>query len=543
MNFLTKIKNFFSWNSGEKRKIKSWVKWFIIFLLILFFVYCSLDLNLFYVYPNNFTDLQKTLYKFFLFNVVDEKNFGNSNLWEINWIYFSKTIQYVVLGNFLGFVFAVFTSFYSTRKFHKSKFITIFVRVVILAFRILPVFVFISLISNSFNGILGATLIIFWFTWIWLSSYLTNLFENTSDIEYWQMIYSGKSKLNSFYKNIILRNRPKILLMYFLSLESNIRWTTILGAVGISGIGFLFELYQSRNEFLSVTILYMFILILSLEMIMLLFNKFLFNNFKLNINSNIINNINYRKLQIVLVILFIVTLILSINIIREFEFKSINFNNFFRTLYRFFNPDFSDFNKLELNGWFWTLKIIKQSYVCLVISIFFSLIYSVFMSEKINSWFVSYIFKTILSFFRMLPSIFIFYLLNIFLDSIGAMTWTLAFASFRGLTKYISESINSIDIKYFEYYKIMKKNKFYIYRKLILPYIKKDLVSYIQLEFENICRDSLFYGAFTGWGLGNLYIIYDKKDSIEKISAILIPITLLFVLFELISIYFRRTRR
>lgn len=543
MNFLTNIQNLLYWKNGNNKKIKSFWKYLIYLILIAFFIFCLIDLNFFTIYPDNLIDLKNTIYKFFLFNSFDEKNFVNNSLWMINWIYFSRTIQYVVLGNFFGFIFSIFTAFYSTKKFHKNKYVILLVKFIIIFLRVLPVFVFISLISNSFSGVLGASLIIFWFTWICLSSYLTNLFENTSDVEYWQMIYSGKSKLKSFYENIILRNRPKIILMYFLSLESNIRWTTVLGAVGISGIGFLFELYQSKNEYLAITILYLFILIFSLEIIMLIFNKWLFNTHRLKTNSILLNNINNRKLHIVLLILFLVTVLISVGIIKDFQTQKINFHNFFRTLIRFLSPNFSDYNKSELNGLLWTWRIIKQSYVCLIISLFCSLTYSIFLSEKMNHWIISYIFRTVLSFLRMLPSIFVFYLLNIFLDSVGAMSWTLAFTSFRGLTKYISESINSIDIKYFEYYKIMKKNKIFTYKKLVLPFIKKDLISYIQLEFENTCRDSLFYGSFTGWGLGNLYIIYSKKDDIEKISAILIPITIMFVLFELISMYLRRNRR
>lgn len=138
-----------------------------------------------------------------------------------------------------------------------------------------------------------------------------------------------------------------------ISIESNLRWNSILGSIGIAGIGFLFKYYETKFEFLSISILYIVIFIMLFELILFLLNKYLFVGIlinKVNINTNKSLKYNYKK--IIYLFLFLILLILLFwNLIDIYDYQT-NWKLLWLWLKGFLNPDFSDILNKQVFIWF-----------------------------------------------------------------------------------------------------------------------------------------------------------------------------------------------
>ncbi|WP_406614261.1 ABC transporter permease subunit [Mycoplasma corogypsi] len=326
----------------------------------------------------------------------------------------------------------------------------------------------------------------------------------------------------------------------FLAIESNIRWNTILGSIGIVGIGFFFNSYYNKYQFLGITIFYIMVLILSLELLMFSFNKWVFKNnsfyFK-NLNIDLKVSYNYKKWLLILTFIFFVIFTFStiislvINISKNGFINTTYYQN---SLSKMFNFDFSD-----IYQWKIYLTLTQQTYVALFLGLLLSLIYAYFMPEKLNKVVVSIGFKIFLSFIKSMPVIIFFFIFNPLVNTHTALIFILTISSFRSLIKQINEAINSLDQTQLNFFRNIGKSKRQIYLYYVLPIIRKYLYSFTLFEVEKTYRNSITYSVFIGAGIYPIIENYQRLDQYQKILPLVLPVIIFFVFLEILYLFFK----
>ncbi|WP_416755647.1 ABC transporter permease subunit [Mycoplasma sp. VS42A] len=511
----------------RKRRV---FKSILILFLIAFFLYSLYNLNFFYsVNTPSWHDAWDNFKSIFSFASHNKEL--SSNIWLINWNYFLITLKSVTIGTFFGFLLALITGYCSATNIHKHKYLPFLVKIVLMLLRAFPVIVFILLFKNAFSAELASFIIYFWFTWLWMNRYIADLIESCSTKQYFRDLALGANKLQSFYKNIYQQVKIKFFLNFFLSYESNIRWLTILGLVGINGLGVVFADPKHYQDSFGITLLFIAIFILIIEAILYLLNKVLLvQKPQLHASKQTIKSWSYNWKKYVLslmLICYFVIMIWGLISLADSKVYTITLKQYFSSVFAF---DFSSFNWGLMGQYF---IILQQAYISITLAYFLAIMYAYILAERINKNYSVIASKILLTFIKVIPTYFWFLVFNPLMDSVTAITIALVVSAFRKMVKQIAESINTLPSNVIALYKVKGWSKFKIYRYYVLPYVNKQLLSVFIFQGEDAVRNSISYGTFANLGIYNLVLQYQDKSEYNKIFPVILPAYIFFIILEI----------
>lgn len=537
---------FFEWVDKNNKKLK--LKWKILILLLSLLLFIFSFYSLFQ--PINYSSTRiftKNLKELFTFSNYSKK-YPSWTLWQLSWYYMFLTIRYCALGTTLGFIFAFFTSFVSS-NFQKYKFIRYIINIIIIFFKAFPISLFVYFFSIGFDKELAATLILFWFSWLWMHKYFLDFLNNLDKTNYKIMHMKTNENFASFRKTLFPYIVNKYFMFFVYSLESNIRWTTIINAAGVIGIGLL--LNDARDfslgwSVVGIPLLVILVTIIFFEFLTLFLNKVILNikNINYQNTSFLWIKLNFRRIFKWFFVLFFVGLnIYSIIKISSFTLYPNYIKNFWNHFFSFQNEVFSH-NK-ENNPFYWILILIYQCIVSITIIAIISLVFSILGNEKLNNvtqWIPLRFLNTL---FRIIPTIIFIYLFSIFWIGTNIFLLVAVITALRkstSLVKQLNESINSINWEIYKTLEIQGKSKFQRIIKFVFPSIKKDYLSFLLFYFENQVQTLILLGSVGGSLLGSkISIVGQAGERTENILELMTYswISWVFIaIIQLLQFYF-----
>ncbi len=200
-----------------------------------------------------------------------------------NWAYLQRvqqpmidTIQMSFLGSILGSVLALPVAFIASSNINKNKYSLSAIRLLLSAFRTLPVLVYASLLALVFGfGTLAGTMAITIFTFALMTKLLYEIIETIDMGAYSAVESTGSTKAKAFIAAVIPQITPGFLSLSLYSFEINIRFAAILGWVGAGGIGLLMDDRMSWRAYndLFVILVVLFVLVVLIEQLSRYFRK------------------------------------------------------------------------------------------------------------------------------------------------------------------------------------------------------------------------------------------------------------------------------
>lgn len=530
-------------NNATPKRVKSIFKYILYLLIVSFIIYCFSSLS--WNHTQNWNKwVNQALKLLFVFDPSDKANYPSYSLWYISFRKMAETFEYTALGSLVGFVIAYFTAYGASYNLHKKKYFVYFSKITIFALRCLPVLFWMFIFKEAFDKLLCASLLLTWFTWLWLHKYLMDVFEASDTQNYQNDLLLGRNKFKAFYKNISNKNKNKIVMLFLYSFESNLRWTTLLSGVGLTGIGELIDRYSKDPDsfkYLGIPLFVLLINIIIIELFNILINYLMFKtpSIKANDKHKKIKLIFYRpNFWIWLMLAFII--VLSIIALVQIDW-SVYHKEAVKSLWLdFTNPDYSKAfsSSYDLFSLFWVL--IKITTCVLFLSFLAAILIAFLANERLNKKYQVYFLKILLVFFRTFPVLVIFRLYAIVYDTnsnAAIMVLSLFYPTMASLSKFFIESINAIDDKDINNLRLKNWPNFKIFWNFILPKIKKDLFSYSTFRFELIFRNTITYGSFCAIGVGtSLYVyLYDTLRLDYRVAAgYMLPIIIVILIIQLL---------
>ncbi|WP_129622182.1 hypothetical protein [Mycoplasmopsis glycophila] len=344
----------------------------------------------------------------------------------------------------------------------------------------------------------------------------------------------------SFYKNVFLYNKNKYLMNFFLSFESNVRWSSIFGFIGIKGIGEFFKMYEKQPQHLGITIFVLVLVLFIIEIFLFILKNYLFVPVALKTSdkSTIYKwKYIYKSAIKLFLLIFLVGLIIYsvVDLILKVGSSKIVdkhlLYNFWNTYWKF---DFSDIVKdpsIYLIYW----SLFKQTFVAISFGFFGAIFYAYFASDKLHKPATSLFLKFLLSVFKAIPTLILFFIINPLFSTKQAYILILSFGAFKAIVKQLIESVGLIKSKELEMHLNLGWTKPRFYLNYILPKIWRRLIGYMLFEFEGTYRNAINYSLFVGIGVyGRINNKYIKEDAENKIIPYLLPCIIFFFLIEFI---------
>ncbi|MDE7088419.1 MAG: hypothetical protein K2O19_02695 [Malacoplasma sp.] len=564
-NNLVKQNPFYSFvTNGDKYKKKkfSYLSKFLIALFLITIVVISFWLVGFNLSPNGVTVFSNRVNKVFLFSNT-LKDYPNYSLVSLSLEYLWISIKGTIVGTTIGFIVAFITATFSNYYLIRNLFLANSMKVFIVLLRAFPTVVFIYFFTNLFSKDLSLVLVLFWFSWIWLHKYMIEIYNNLNYYPFFNLVIQGNSKILAYLKTIIPQINNKFISLFLYSFDANMRWSSLLGTLGLAGIGELIEKASNQFEAMGIPVLTIMIFMILLECFVFVLNRYLLvhqssgfseqtmefikskNKTKLLsfafIKKNRKELANYYMLKTYLkaclFIFFFAILIYSL-ITLKWSSSSVYQNNFFQQL---FEPDWSIVYQKNINIWIDVFKMVGQSIVIITITLVLSLIllfiscFKLFKYYSILGIFLSTIIRSI-------PMIALFFLINpLFANPSSTICIVLAIASATVINKNITESINKIDAKLITAFTMQGFNNFTIFIKYIIPSVKKDFLTFFSFEWEGTFRDLITYGKYGVSVIGsNVYIYFNgSKKQIDKMAAF-VWISFFITLFAIFLTYLFR---
>ncbi len=530
----------FEYSSKSKnasKRLKPFFKIFfiLIFLLIIFYSFFKISFSLNIV---EYEEFIKNLEKIFYFKNLDP-SFPSNTVLENSLNYLWITIRVTLTGTTIGFILAILTSFLSSKNI-TNNFLSIIFQIFMLFLRSFPAIVFINATKNAFSLEYAAIIIFAWFSWIWCNKYLLEIIKNIDVEGYKWFIKKGHGKIYSFKKQILDRAKNKFIMIFLYSFESNFRWTTMLATVGVIGIGFFINNnIPHKFEFVGIPLTIIFITIFLLEIFNIFVNKIL-----LNVKSKNKQTFNWKKFfKISLIFLVIFITIYSLWILNS---QKMNFLIFKERIQSLFNPKISLWLEKysRLNPWLGVLELFYQCIIAIFIAMIYSITMSIFLSEKLQKWFIFLPAKIINTFLKIIPIIIFFYILNpLFLNSIGLATILFGFHSGSVIAKQLSESINSLEKEKIDFYKLKGYSKIFIIKKYAWPIIKKDFKSFSYIRLEVIFRNMIILGSLGFSIIGNNLDSFEHRQQLQHFAAYIWVIVITIFIYNTLPFIINWIRR
>ncbi|WP_051622766.1 PhnE/PtxC family ABC transporter permease [Mycoplasmopsis primatum] len=498
-----------------RKKLRPFFVHLICFIAIIVFFWFLSNINL---------SLNKYGWKVFKTNITNFFNFSSTstvygglkeNLWTLSIKFMLATVKYAIAGTFIGFLFAVLTAFLCNKNF-VNKYWSFIPRNLMLILRAVPELVFINMFIHVYYKYATLVFIFIWFTWLWLHKYFIEILNSIDNTPYLMSIYRGNSKTKAFFTEIYPRIVNRFVNLGFYSLESNIKWNTILGALGVMGIGSLIK-HASDEDWsqLGIPLFIMILFIVSLEILSYFLKKYFFDDRtrKIEKNTNEKSLVIYKKISIladikywIKIFIFIVLAIFSVSVIlvENTSFKDFEFLKMF--VKKMFSPDYSDFNLLSLKADKNPILLVLQSMIFAILSVILSfitlLIVLFYSNSKINRAHTYVSIRSLTSFFRVIPSPVVFLIFSpLFNHDYSLLILVLGFHESSSLIKQISEATDNIDNDFINNLKMQGYSNLKIYIRFIIPIIKYDLASWFFFYLEMSFRNSITYSVYSQQGL------------------------------------------
>ncbi|RXY96060.1 ABC transporter permease subunit [Malacoplasma penetrans] len=511
-NNLVKSNFFFSYidneNKYKKKKISLQTK-ILISIAILVLVVVSFIAVGFNVSPRGLLVFSNRISEIFSFSnsISDYPNYSLVQL-SLNFLWI--TIKGVLIGTTFGFILAFITSTFSNSHLFKNTILERTIRVITAFLRAFPTIIFVYLFSTIFSKNLSLVLVLFWFSWLWLHKYMSEFYQNLNYYPYYNLLIQRYSKTKSFLKTIIPQINNKFISLFLYSFDSNMRWSSILGTLGLAGIGELIE-KASHGQYSSmgIPVLTIMLFMLFLETIIFLFNRFLFVHKSVVFNKTMKDFTSYKNIKTYIklfLLISLVSLILVSLITLNWTHTSNDGINFIKS---WFNPNWNILSDTtNFNITLDILNLFAQVIVIMSIVFILSLLLILISCFKLFGYY-SLIGIFISTIIRSLPMIAIFFIFNpIFIDPTSTICLILAVSTSTVICKNITESINKLKSDIISSYLIQGYSKIYVFFRYILPSIKNDYVTLFLFEQESQFRELITYGAFGASAIGFNISVY-----------------------------------
>ncbi|VEU77888.1 ABC transporter permease subunit [Mycoplasmopsis columbinasalis] len=451
-----------------------------------------------------------------LFEFSSESTFYSKhyvvNLWSESLTALFQTLKYVIVGTFLGFLLAIISATGTNQTYHSRLYSSI-IRNFILVLRAMPELIFITFFTNIFEAYFSLMLIFMWFSWLWLHKYYIEIINNLDIRPYLVAKSQGASTWKAFTKEVWPRIQSRYFALFLYSIESNLRWATVLSTLGVSGIGkFIYYAGNSSANFgeLGVPLLLLTIAIIVLEVINILCKKYLFETKTKKIKTALLELTNREELYtrlakgpnfkkiissilVLSIALFtIVTLALSDTVLRSPEYAK-------AMLKAIFTPALG---YTQVSMWTQIWQLLQFAVGSVAVMLLFSYLTLPFCSTKLFGTRVAFAMRTITSIFRVIPLIIYFFLFNSIFNS--NLLILMLFVGLHQSTSYVKQLwdlVDSLDEEIIRNLKLQNYTRLMIYRRYMLPAVRNDYVSLLLLYFEIAFRDAITYSTLTLDGL------------------------------------------
>lgn len=541
-----KIKSnvFYSWISPNKnyRKLNPWIKWTISALILILIILSFVNVG-FKIAPNGTNVFFENIKQ--LFNFSDNsKYFPNQSLWNVSFNYLLLTIKQTLIGTITGFALALISSYLSFKNF-TNKYTSYFINLIVNVLRFVPILFFIYYIQLSFSKELGLFIVLLWFTWLWSHKYLIEIYRNIDYFLYFQKIVEGNNKFISFWTTVFYQVNTRIISLFLFSFESNVRWSTILGSLGLIGIGQLIQ--QGTEDFstMGIPVLMISLFLIFLEIFIYVFKKILIEEkipfLKNNWNQN--QYLKFRKFKkIFSVVIFVVLISFIFYCFTTTDFNSLKTDSGWIFLSAIFSPDWNILNSSSLTIPIWNqiLNLFSQAIVAVTISLLFLLI-TLFLGNKFlfrKTYFVMHILNSIV---RAVPAVAILFIVDsIYFDTSSALTIALSVSLATSLFKVINEKSEKLNEYNIQIMFLTGHSRLMIFKNYILYKLKNDILTVGTFEFENTFRNLIIYGSYSGASEISSQLDYFFKRSLyDKMGAFLWLIFILIMLLNIVLSIFR----
>ncbi|EFF41861.1 ABC transporter, permease protein [Mycoplasmopsis alligatoris A21JP2] len=353
---------------------------------------------------------------------------------------------------------------------------------------------------------MAMTMVFLWFSWLWLHKYFLDAINSIDPKFYFISLNNGNSKIYAFFQEIFLKLLSRFSSLFIYSFEANIRWGSILSALGLSGIGALIHFSGSADytfDQIGIPLIILFIFIIFLEIISFLINKYLFEDQNIKITKfdygTAVKVISLKK--IIKNILFIVLIILSIVFLSTTNLSRTSLDKTHEFFLSTFSPDWSVFkfdNTLQNNPLLQILQSLYYALISLIVMLIFSFIIFYWSIFKLHGLKTSFTFKVFNTFIRLFPSVVFIYTFNpLANDPITLLVFVLGIHSSSSFSKRLYEITDTLDFEFIENLKIQSYSKFKIYIYYVIPTIKKDLITLSLFAFEMSFRSAITYAIFS----------------------------------------------
>lgn len=486
----------------KKTKFNIKIIFYLLFFLII--IFC------FYYVGFNISNLGLTLFlsrikRFFLFkNYISY--YPNQSLIFLSFSFLWVSIKTAIIGTFIGFFLSLITAFIFNKNFIKSHFLNKFVTFFIYLLRCLPIILSIHYFTSTYSKEISLILLYFWFSWIWCHKYLNEYILNLDFKNYNLLIYQGNSRFVSFIKSLLPQLKNKIISLFLYSFEANIRWSSILGVLGLIGIGeLIFLAKNNRFESMGIPVLILTLFLIFLEFFIYLINKYILSTqtFK-KINYTKFTNINLFKKSVILILFFLFIILILYSFFSIDWYSSLVYKNDF--LKQIFLPNWKIINEQkDLFLFNDIILLISQTIVIMFISFIFSIFILFISCYKLFKHYAIFgiVFSAIL---RAFPFFAIFFLINpIFISPISTICLILGFSSGLIIAKNLNESINKIDDKKIYLLRLQSYSKLTIFFKLIFFEIKNEYLNIFLFTWESQFKDLITFGQYSTSTIG-IYI-------------------------------------
>lgn len=329
----------------------------------------------------------------------------------------------------------------------------------------------------------------------------------------------------------------KLLSLFLFSFESNIRWSSILGILGMPGIGQLILLAQNNQyESMGIPIITLSIFIVIFELFTNLFNRKILNKKDYNFLIDFKNmKINQNKIIIYLFLFFI-----SFLFFLSLFYVDWNGTTFFKNniLVDFFNPNWSIINEINFNFYFEFFLLVIQSIQIMGIGFFIALFFLFFSCKFIfkRSYLVNYVLNVII---RSIPEVLIFLLINpLFNTPLFSIVIVVGINIGCTLSKNLYEPMNSIPDKNIQYVSYSFENKLILFKKYILSYLRNDFINIFFFFWEVVFLTLITYGMYGCSKIGLLIDTFynsNHKEFYNMATFVWISFFINFINFVLFS--------
>ncbi|UUD37146.1 ABC-type phosphate/phosphonate transport system, permease component [Mycoplasmopsis californica] len=486
----------------------------LVVLIVIIFVFQNYNLRV-----DNFSLLWERIKNIFVFDTRSDFLSGPLsgeyvNLWSLSFKYLYYTIKYALVGTFIGFILALVTVTLSYKEIN-NKYFAYILKGFILVLRAIPELVFIRVFLMTFRDEVSLIFVFIWFSWLWLHKYYIELLEKTNLKSYQISVMQGNSKYVAFKREILPRVQSKITALFLYSFESNIKWSSILGALSLPGIGALIKKgYSSTGEFkqLGIPLFVLVCFIIILEIINVLVKKYLFEGRTkaLKIETNLPKNKLYTKLskqknirKIILIVFLLLISAYVIYVLVRTKFLLHNLDAIRAFAGKLFQPNWKVLNfasgDFAVNPLLMLIKCFEFSILSLVIIICLTLLFIRFSSFKISNKYSAFSIRIMCVLMRTVPVIVLFYVFKpIFVSPFFLLIILISSFETGNLVKQMTEAVENLSQNKINNLRLQGYSNNQIYCCFVIPMIKKELTAMLIFYFEIVFRNTLTFSVFVG---------------------------------------------